>query len=108
MGYSSNIGVVLGIIGMLCLFSLLYRENRVYRMVEHIFVGLAGGYMIKAVWSDILQPNWWNPMVGDGQWPWMFILPIGLLYYAMYFKQYAWMSKITLGVIAVAFPTRRG
>jgi hypothetical protein len=99
MGYSTNFGVVLGVIGMLCLFSLLYRENRVYRAVEHIFVGLAGGYMIKAVWSDILFPNWYKPMVNDGQWPLMLLLPLGLLYYTMYSPRYSWMSKITLGIV---------
>ena len=99
MGYSTNIGVVLGVIGMLCLFSLLYRENRVYRAVEHIFVGLAGGYMIKAVWAEILYPNWFKPMMNDGQWPLMFVLPLGLLYYTMYIPKLAWMSKITLGIV---------
>lgn len=99
MGYSTNIGVILGVVGMLCLFSLLYRENRIYRAVEHLFVGLAGGYMIKAVWAEILAPNWYKPMVNDGQWPFIFLLPLGLLYYTMYVPKLAWMSKITLGIV---------
>ena len=103
MGYSTTIGVVLGVLGTLCLFSLLYRENRIYRVAEHIFVGLAGGYAVKAVWSDILKPNWYTPMTADGQWPWMFVLFLGLLYYTMYVKKFAWMSKITLGIVLGLF-----
>lgn len=98
-GWSTPIGIWVGAIGTLALFSLLYRENRVYRLFEHLFIGLAAGYLIKATWSETLNPQWWVPMTHDGQWPWMFALGVGLLFYTIYSKRYNWMSRIAIGIL---------
>ncbi len=98
-GWSTTPGIWVGAIGTLALFSLLYRENRVYRLFEHLFIGLAAGYLIKNTWSETLKPQWWDPMVHDGQWPWMFVLGIGVMFYAVYSKKYNWMSRIAIGIL---------
>ena len=59
--WSTPLGIWIGAIGTLCLFSLLYRENRAFRVFEHLFVGLAAGYLIKNTWSETLKPQWWDP-----------------------------------------------
>jgi hypothetical protein len=82
--------------GALCtlgLYSILYRENRFFRFFEHLFIGLATGYSIYVTWNDTLRPRWWEPMVG-GQWWWAFALPAGLLFYLIYSRRYAWMSRL--------------
>jgi hypothetical protein len=98
-GWSTTPGIWLGAIGTLALFSLLYKENRVYRLFEHLFIGLAGGYLIKTTWTETLKPQWWVPMTETGQWPWMFVLGIGLLFYTIYLKRYNWMSRISIGIL---------
>jgi hypothetical protein len=83
--------------GALCtlgLYSILYRENRVFRFFEHLFIGLATGYTIYTTWNDVLLPRWWTPMVGEGQWWWAFALSGGLLFYLIYSKRYGWMSRL--------------
>src|SRR5262245_47729894 len=60
----------LGALATLALYTVLYRENRVYRTAEHLFVGLAAGYGAYLVWSQVLYPKWWVPMVQEGRWPW--------------------------------------
>src|SRR4029079_909490 len=63
-GWSTTPGIWIGAIGTLALFSLLYRENRVFRLFEHLFIVLAAGYLIKATWTEPLKPQWWDPMMG--------------------------------------------
>jgi hypothetical protein len=91
--------VWVGAIGTLALFSLIYRENRLYRLFEHLFIGLAAGYTIKAVWTETLLPQWWVPMTQEGRWPWVFALGGGALFYTIFTKKFNWMSRISIGVL---------
>jgi len=100
-------------IGALCtigLYSVLYRETKLYRFFEHIFLGLAAGYAIVILWTETLYPNWWTPMVGAtdetsnavtalGYWPYVFLLPIGLMGYMVFSRKNNWMSRIPIGII---------
>lgn len=91
------------------LYSLLYRENKFYRLVEHIFVGLATGWSIYIIWNDVFYPQWWVPMVGkvgpDGNvmansnWLWAAVAPVGIVGFFVFSPKYAWLSRIPLGTI---------
>lgn len=99
MTWSTTPGVWVGAIGTLALFSLIFRENRMYRFFEHLFIGLAAGYLIKTTWTDILRPQWWEPMTGEGQWPWILVLFVGMLLLTLYSKRLNWMSRVAMGII---------
>ena len=88
-------------IGALCtlgIYSVLYRENKLFRFFEHLFIGLATGWTIFTTWNDVLRPRWWLPMVQKGQWWWAFALPAGLLFYLVYSRKHNWMSRLIFGV----------
>jgi hypothetical protein len=85
-----------GVVCTLAILSLLYRENPVYRFFEYLFVGLATGYTLMRTWEDVLRPKWWEPMTA-GQWWEVFPLLLGLLYYTIYFRRLAWMSRLLIG-----------
>ncbi|MCX6362483.1 MAG: hypothetical protein NT029_22040 [Armatimonadetes bacterium] len=97
--WSHPIGVWFGAIGTLALFSLIYRENRVYRLFEHIFIGLAAGYLIKTTWTEVLGPQWFTPLFHDGQWPWALVAGFGLLFYTIFSRKHSWMSRIAIGAL---------
>ena len=87
-------------IGALCtvgIYSILYKENKVFRFFEHLFIGLATGYTIYTAWNDVLRPHWWEPLT-HGQWWWIFALPGGLLFYMIYSRRHAWMSRLIFGL----------
>lgn len=89
-------------VGALCtlaIFSLLYRENPVYRFFEYLFVGLAAGYTIVLVWRDTLARYWWEPMTQRGEWWWMLPFLLGLLYFTIYVRRLAWMNRWLIGMI---------
>jgi uncharacterized membrane protein len=88
-----------GAICTLAIFSLVFKENKVYRLFEHIFIGLAVGYDLGTNWTQVLRPKWWDPMVHDGAWAWAMTVPIGLMFYGIYTKKFAWMSRLLFGVL---------
>jgi hypothetical protein len=101
--------ITLGVIATLGLYSVLYRENKFYRLVEHVFLGLAAGWMIVVLWAETLKPEWWDSMVGRlpeegdpgrlGNWFWAILLPIGLMGYFVFNKRHAWISRVPIGII---------
>jgi hypothetical protein len=86
----------LGALATLALYSILYRENPVYRAAEHIFVGLAAGYGLFVAWDNILFPKWYTPLVRHGQWPWSLAVVAALMYFTVFSKRFSWMSRLVL------------
>ncbi len=80
------------------IYSILYKENKVFRFFEHLFIGLGTGYTIAITWNDILGPRWWKPMITEGKWYFFFALPAGMLFYFVYSKRHAWLSRLIFGV----------
>ncbi|HXH62457.1 MAG TPA: hypothetical protein VNI20_14005 [Fimbriimonadaceae bacterium] len=103
-----------GVLATIGLYSVLYRETKLYRFFEHLFLGLAAGYILVSLWRDTLKPQWWDKMAGSvtidplthvrhvdapGYWVYAFLLPIGLMAYLVFSKKHNWMSRIPIGVI---------
>jgi len=98
-----------GVICVVGLYSVLYKENKFYRAVEHLFLGLAAGYGIVAIWKETLFELWYKKMMGTpamgatpmepGHWAYAILLPIGLMGYMGATKKLNWMSKIPIGMI---------
>jgi hypothetical protein len=86
----------LGALATLALYSILYRENPVYRFAEHLFVGLATGYGLYVLWKDVLQPKWWVPLTTGGQWWWIYALVAGAMCYTVYSRRFSWMSRLVM------------
>jgi hypothetical protein len=108
--------LTLGVIATVGLYSVLYRENKFYRFWEHIFLGLATGFAIVALWAETLKESWWDKMVGShpilvegstkvsepgtaGYWAYAFLLPIGLMGYFVFSRKHNWISRIPIGII---------
>ena len=97
---SNNAAIVTAWCAAVCTFaiySVLYAENKFYRFFEHILIGLAAGYGIHWTWWNILLPNWWQPM-GEGQWYYVLYLVPGAMFYFIYSKKHAWVSRVIFGV----------
>lgn len=104
-----KIRLIAGALATVGLYSVLYRENKFYRFFEHVFLGLASGYTLVAVWTETLKQSWWDPMIGTsaegstpgmpGFWAYMFLLPVGLLGYFVFSNKHNWLSRIPIGII---------
>lgn len=107
--------VTVGVICTLALYSVLYRENKFYRLVEHVYIGLAVGFSIYALWKETLETAWFTIMIGKaevaatatapaqpsepGYYLFALCIPIGLLGYSVFSKKHNWMSRIPIGMI---------
>jgi hypothetical protein len=105
--------VLVGGIATLAIFSFLIKENRFYRLFEHLFIGIAAGLGPMLLIRDFLWPNILEPMLGltivtypDGtvSEPYqplylLYLAPMlfGCLYYFIYSQRYAWLAKIVIG-----------
>mgnify|MGYP000185596958 CR=1 FL=1 len=99
-GFWERFGVGIGAICTLAVYSFLYRENPIYRFMEHILVGLSVGYMTAVVWTETMTPNWLDRLVGaDGRVPnLLWILPVfpGLLWYFQLSRRHVWLSRLII------------
>ena len=90
-------GLLLGAIGTIGILSFVFKENKLYRFFEHLFLGLAAGYSLAVTWTDILRPLWWDPMVRDGIWEWALVVPLSFMFYGIYTKKYSWLARVIFG-----------
>jgi hypothetical protein len=85
------------------IYSFLFKENRVYRALQHIFFGLGVGIFFTMTWTTVLKPNWWDPMIagfvhGDLRALRVLWGLVGLLWYFQYSRKRMWLSRIPMGL----------
>jgi hypothetical protein len=97
---------VLGVVATLSIFTILYKENPLFRFMEHIFIGLATGYGLVLSWQAVAKPLWYLPMMpgslvkdGQGHWWLVFAFLIGLLFFTIYFPKLSWMNRFAISIL---------
>ena len=96
----TGLNLFLGGIATLAIYSVLYRENPVYRMAEHILLGLATGYIVVQAWTDAISTYWFDPVFKEGKWLWLWLLPVALMAFFIFNKKIGWMSRIPLVILS--------
>ncbi|MDP3058761.1 MAG: hypothetical protein Q8N36_04825 [bacterium] len=79
-------------IGMVSLFSFVFKENTAYRFFEHVFVGAAAGYFLQMNYRNVFDRAY-TPLVTKGMYSLLIPIFLGLLLYTRYFKKIAWLSR---------------
>ncbi len=111
----TTVGVILGGIATLAIFSFLWKENPFYRLFEHIFIGLGIGLGVVVTVRTYLWPIALKPIVEalataanrpphEGPvsgWFLLNILVVGFacLYYFIYSKRHGWVARIVIGFV---------
>ena len=97
-----TIGIWIGALLTLSIYSFLYKDNPFYKFAEHLFVGVSAGYGVALTWHQLLVPYLVNPLFrgveqADGTvvHRWILIIPmiIGLLYLTRFFPKVSWLSR---------------
>ncbi|MEZ5360204.1 MAG: hypothetical protein R3F48_15410 [Candidatus Zixiibacteriota bacterium] len=83
----------------LALFSFLYKDNPFYKFAEHVFAGLSAGYYIGLTWHAAILQQMIDPMLRDDKWWLVFPGLLGVLMFARFFKNYSWISRISLAFV---------
>lgn len=98
MSLSAEWGVWIAAALTLFIFSFLYKDNPLYKLAEHLFVGISAGYYaVLQLWS-VIWPNCVQPVMrGD----YLMIIPgvLGVLLFSRFVPAAAWVSRFSLAVI---------
>jgi hypothetical protein len=97
-GQFSIITVWLGAACTLGIYSLLYKENPVYRIFEYLFLGVGAAYGFLRLYQDNLMVYWYGPLK-EGQWWWMIPFLFGCLYFTIYIDKLSWMARTLIGTL---------
>ena len=120
---TGDVGIWVGAMLTLCIFSFLYKDNPFYKFAEHLFVGVSAGYFIILRFWTVIVPNLWEPLmkamaghgvdsarsgmftVELGDYRGWLIVPglLGLLLFARFFGKASWLSRWPLALIIGVF-----
>ena len=100
-------------ISTLAIFSFLYKENPVFRLFEHFYIGIAAGISVIVtirtfLWTEVLRPMLGlnispvpDPLYADdyNKMLLLYLLPMGfgLLYYFILSKKHSWIAQLPMG-----------
>lgn len=92
------------------IYSYLINDNKVYRLLLNVMIGLGVGYNFIIMWKQVLGPLWWEPMTqgfaalfngfapGSGKALWVLVGLLGTLWYFQFSRKYLWLSRIVIGM----------
>jgi hypothetical protein len=98
-----QIGLTLGGILTLAIFSFLYKDNPIYKIAEHLFVGLAAGYYLALEARQVFWPNLLGPLLTEGRLLNLIPLALVLLLFTRLVPRVAWLSRWSMGLLIGAF-----
>ncbi len=91
------IGIWVAGLFTLIVLSLLYKENPLFRMAEHIFIGLSAGYGLAVLfWNFRVQAA--IPLLFGGRVDYLVPIGLGLLYYTQLSKKYSILYRLPLSI----------
>jgi hypothetical protein len=89
---ADKVGVLLSGLLMLAVYSYLFKDNRAYSYVEHIYVGFVAAQALVLGWQNIrdgaLRP------LQKGQWVLLIPVALGILMYARFFKGIGYLTRL--------------
>ena len=101
-----TIGTLVGMVLTLLVFSYLLGDNVLYRLAEHLFVGVAVGYAVVIAFHNVLAPKLFSPLVlavENGNWGetslLLIALAFGLLLLLKPFKSLSWLGNMSVALM---------
>jgi len=83
----------------LFILTFLYQDNPLFKLAEHLYVGISVGYAIVKTYDTVAVRLIYEPMVTQGDWSLLIPLAIGTLMLTRYVPKAAWMSRIAFAFV---------
>lgn len=77
----------------LAIFSFLYKDNPLYKLAEHIAVGLSVGFLVVTYYNNVFKPKVWDNILHNGQYDYVIPLFLGLILFTRFVPKVGWMSR---------------
>ncbi|MGQ9602769.1 MAG: hypothetical protein ACUVUU_00995 [bacterium] len=99
----ASFGTWIGALLTIAIFSFLYKDNPVYKLAEHVFIGVAAGYFVALEYRNVFLPNLWNPLIESlGRLDSLLLLfpfALGLLLFTRFSPRIAWLSRWSIAAL---------
>ncbi len=95
---STSLAVWLAGLGTIAIYSYLIGDNLLFKLTEHMFVGMAAGHAITMGYGNIRDLAW-IPLVTKGKIVLVIPLLLGVLLYARFIKRAAWLNRYPIAVL---------
>jgi hypothetical protein len=101
-------GAWLSIFLTLCVLSFLYDDNPVYKLAEHLFLGVSIGYGVIEIYYGVFKPNLLDKLFGADT-PtlqrvlWVVPLVLIAMLFSKLIPKYSWLARIPIAFIVAAY-----
>ncbi|MCK9224521.1 MAG: hypothetical protein M0R46_03890 [Candidatus Muirbacterium halophilum] len=102
MTITNDPGIWVAAILTLAIFSFLIKDNPLYKLAEHIFVGASAGYYVVITYHEVLVPKLVTPLstgaVKDNPYNLLLIIPLilGIIMLTKLSRKHSWMARYPL------------
>lgn len=98
------LGIIVAAGLTLAIYSFLYKDNPMFKLAEHLYVGISLGYGIIQTYYGNLLPNLIDPLFRpeEGKYPaFLLIIPafFGILMLSRFVPKYAWLSRWSIAFL---------
>lgn len=83
----------------LFIFTFLYEDNPIFKLAEHLYVGISIGYSIVKTFDTVIVHLIYVPMVKEGDWSLLVPVGMGILMLTRYAPKAAWLSRYAFAFI---------
>jgi hypothetical protein len=83
----------------LFIFSFLYQDNPLFKLAEHLYVGVSVGYTIVKAYDTVLVHLIFKPIFENGELSLLIPVVIGMLMLTRYVPKASWLSRYAFAMI---------
>lgn len=83
----------------LLIFSFLYKDNPLFKLAEHLYVGVSVGYTIVKAYDTVIVHLVIKPIIENREFALLIPVAIGMLMLTRYVPKAAWMSRYAFAFI---------
>jgi hypothetical protein len=83
----------------LFILSFLYQDNPLFKLAEHLYVGVSVGYTIVKAYDTVIVHLILKPIVENGEWSLLIPVTIGMLMLTRYVPKASWLSRYAFAMI---------
>ena len=83
----------------LFILTFLYEDNPLFKLAEHLYVGVSLGYAIVKTYDSVIVTLIVRPIIDKGEWSLLIPVAIGTLMLTRYVPKAAWMSRYAFAFI---------
>jgi hypothetical protein len=99
MSFETIIGAWVATGLTLFIFTFLYEDNPIFKLAEHLYVGISVGYTIVKAYDTVIVHLIYVPMMKEGDWSLLVPVGLGILMLARYVPKAAWLSRSAFAFI---------